>query len=193
MADEEYDIDIYGDEQASNDNNNQPEQSQDDQPHDYEQDDSRDMNPDNHDYSGADHGHGDYDNRDEQHERRDSNADETSGTLTPHNPPPQQGVKRKEGSDERPVDPGATSALLVSDLNWWNTDDEVRGWASEANCEEELKDITFSEHKVNGKSKGYVATTFPYPIPVSFLNFVLTCLSTAKSMWNSPRNKQQQQ
>lgn len=157
MADEEYDIDIYGDEQANNNNNgnnNQPEQSQDDeQPHDYEQDDPHDTNADHQDYS-HDQGHGDYDNRDEQHDRKDSNADETSGTLTPHNPPPTQGVKRKEASDERPVDPGATSSLLVSDLNWWNTDDEIRGWANQANCEDELKDITFSEHKVNGKSKG---------------------------------------
>ncbi|KAH8907920.1 hypothetical protein BR93DRAFT_575952 [Coniochaeta sp. PMI_546] len=154
MADEEYDIDIYGDEQANNANNNQAEQPRDEQGHDYEQDESHDMNADSHDYSHD--GHGDYDSRDEQQGRRDSNADETSGTLTPHNPPPQQGVKRKEGSDDRPVDPGATSALLISDLNWWNTDDDIRGMARQANCEDELKDITFSEHKVNGKSKGYV-------------------------------------
>jgi hypothetical protein len=155
MADEEYDIDIYGDEQANNGNNNQQERSHEEQAHDYQRHDSHDINADNQDYS-RDQGHGDYDSRDEQHEHGDSNADETSGTLTPHNPPPQQGVKRKEGSDERPVDPGATSALLISDLNWWNTDDYLRGMARQANCEEELKDITFSEHKVNGKSKGYV-------------------------------------
>jgi hypothetical protein len=69
---------------------------------------------------------------------------------------PQQGVKRKtsEGSDERPIDPNATSALMISDLNWWNTDDDIRGWVRDAECESELRDITFSEHKVNGKSKG---------------------------------------
>jgi hypothetical protein len=63
-------------------------------------------------------------------------------------------VKRKEGSDDRPIDPGATTALLISELNWWTTDEDVRGWANQTNCEDELKDITFSEHKVNGKSKG---------------------------------------
>lgn len=72
----------------------------------------------------------------------------------PKQAPQKQGVKRKEGSDDRPIDPGATNALLISDLHWWNTDDDVRGWVNQAQCEDELKDITFSEHKVNGKSKG---------------------------------------
>lgn len=63
------------------------------------------------------------------------------------------GVKRKE-YDDRPSDPDATTALLISDLNWWTTDDDVRGWVNQAGSEDELKDVTFSEHKVNGKSKG---------------------------------------
>ncbi|KAK4181216.1 hypothetical protein QBC36DRAFT_370253, partial [Triangularia setosa] len=77
-------------------------------------------------------------------------------------PRPKQGIKRKEGegSDERPVDPGATTALLINELNWWTTDDDIRGWARQAQCECELKDITFSEHKVNGKSKGQAYVEF---------------------------------
>ncbi|KAK2629699.1 hypothetical protein QTJ16_000519 [Diplocarpon rosae] len=78
----------------------------------------------------------------------------------PKKAPQQQGVKRKEGSDERPIDPGATTALLISDLNWWNTDDDVRGWVNQAQVEDEMKDITFSEHKVNGKSKGQAYVEF---------------------------------
>ena len=67
---------------------------------------------------------------------------------------PQQGTKRKETSDDRPIDAGATNALMISDLHWWTTEDDIRGWANDADTEDELKEITFSEHKVNGKSKG---------------------------------------
>jgi hypothetical protein len=84
----------------------------------------------------------------------DSHPQEQRQQIKSTDAPQQQGVKRKEGSDERPIDPGATTALLISDLHWWNTDDDVRGWINQAQCEDELKEITFSEHKVNGKSKG---------------------------------------
>lgn len=154
MADEDYDIDIYGDEQSNANNTSQTVQSHDNS--NYDQEDSRDaQNQDNQDY-GDDQVHGgDYENRDDHGEHSDGqNPEERPQMGNQYNAPPQQGVKRKESSDERPVDPGATSALLVSELNWWNTDGDVRGWARDANCEDELKDVTFSEHKVNGKSKG---------------------------------------
>lgn len=92
-----------------------------------------------------------------QEDRQQIKSTDESGKGAIHIPkqaPVQQGLKRKEGSDERPIDPGATTAILISDLHWWNTDDDIRGWVNQANCEDELKDITFSEHKVNGKSKG---------------------------------------
>lgn len=73
-------------------------------------------------------------------------------------PAPQQGVKRQE---DRPSDPDATTALLISDLFWWTTDDDIRGWVHSAGVEDELKDVTFSEHKVNGKSKGWVYRKCP--------------------------------
>ena len=72
----------------------------------------------------------------------------------PKRAPQIQGLKRKEGSDDRFVDPGATTALFISELHWWVTDDDIRGWANQSQCEDELDDVTFSEHKVNGKSKG---------------------------------------
>lgn len=100
----------------------------------------------------------------------------------------QQGIKRKGESDESPqqatkrkgspslshrintatasnanIDPTATPYLLLSDLHWWITEDDIRSWANEAGAEDELKDITFSEHKVNGKSKGQAYIEFSSP------------------------------
>lgn len=72
----------------------------------------------------------------------------------PRQAPTQQGTKRKEGEDDRELDPGATAALKLGELQWWMTEDDVRGWANQCGCEDELKEITFNEHKVNGKSKG---------------------------------------
>ncbi|GAB7353505.1 hypothetical protein MBLNU459_g3952t1 [Dothideomycetes sp. NU459] len=72
----------------------------------------------------------------------------------PKQAPTQQGIKRKQGEDDRELDPGATSALRLGELQWWMTEDDIRGWANQCGCEDELKEITFNEHKVNGKSKG---------------------------------------
>lgn len=69
--------------------------------------------------------------------------------------PQQQGIKRKQGEDDdRPIDPGATAALMINDLNWWISEEDIRGWANQSGCEDELNEVTFNEHKVNGKSKG---------------------------------------
>lgn len=96
--------------------------------------------------------------------KRESPEHVKPGQLaTPKTDPPKQGIKRKESPDDRPIDSGATSALVVTDLNWWNTDDELRGWTKKAECEQELKDVTFSEHKVNGKSKGQAYLEFVTP------------------------------
>lgn len=90
----------------------------------------------------------------EQQQIKSTDESANDAFKVPKQAPQQQGVKRKEGSDERPIDPGATTAILISDLHWWNTDDDIRGWVNQAQCEDELKEVTFSEHKVNGKSKG---------------------------------------
>ena len=82
----------------------------------------------------------------------------------PKQAPQTQGLKRKDGTDDRPLDPGATSALMISELHWWVTDDDVRGWANQSECEDELDEVTFSEHKINGKSKGYVCLKSLLPV-----------------------------
>lgn len=71
-----------------------------------------------------------------------------------------QGTKRKSPPDERHVESGATVALMVSDLHWWTTEDDLRAWARSVDAEQDLGELTFSEHKVNGKSKGQVYLLF---------------------------------
>lgn len=147
MAEEDFEIDVYGDAEGGHDRE-QTHQGE-DEAYDHQQDNGE---MDEGDQNGADYGMGDRDtqgDQDQQHEGDTQNEQSEQSAA-----PAPQGVKRKQESDDRPTEPGATNALLVSELQWWTTEDDVRSWIRDAAVEDELNDVTFSEHKVNGKSKG---------------------------------------
>lgn len=143
-TEDDFEIDIYGDANGNDDGGDRPDC--------YTGDSNQNLH-----LNGQGQGH-DYD--DQSHNNHNGNGDvrtEASANASKQDSPSAgsaQGVKRKGSSDDRVIDPGATTAIMVSELNWWITDDDIRGWVAAAGCEDELKDVTFSEHKVNGKSKG---------------------------------------
>lgn len=113
--------------------------------------------------STEEHGHDDNETREDNQQEYAEQAMEqvqdpipVPDTSLPKPPPPVHGLKRKESPDDRPVEAGATTALFISEIHWWITDDDLRGWANQSNSEGELQEITFNEQKVNGKSKGCV-------------------------------------
>ncbi|KAI9281077.1 hypothetical protein BY458DRAFT_430117 [Sporodiniella umbellata] len=53
-----------------------------------------------------------------------------------------------------------TSSIYLGELHWYTTDNDVREPLKKAQLIEHLKELTFFENKMNGKSKGIVFLKF---------------------------------
>lgn len=166
MADDEnFDIDIYGDDSGQNyqDSGMSQATSQADASMHNDSQANESTNTNSAHHAEADTmategsgGHADGDAQQENGTQQISSTGASANNQTfQKQAPQQQGTKRKLGEDDdRPMDPGATAALMINDLNWWISEEDIRGWANQGGCEDELNEVTFNEHKVNGKSKG---------------------------------------
>jgi len=184
MADEDnFDIDIYGDEGG------QEEYSGEQAGNDYSTyENGRDQKPSSR-QNGHNNTNGHPGGSAENAIKQEMDVTPSSSTLQgsfDKSQPAQQGVKRKTTMDDRPVDPNSTNAVQIIDLHWWITEDDLRGWCVKAGCEVELKEITFNEHKVNGKSKGYELSCWT-ALQLLWLTDVFSDKSTSNSHLKQPR------
>jgi hypothetical protein len=168
--DDNFDIDIYGDEEEQQ----QPQQQQaEGDDFDYNYEDTQEQT-----------GHAEQNGQSNGHPLANG-GDGTNDQHASHQPAsntPQQSLKRKAPDDEsedqsqqrpasqtpvaadgRPVDPGALPSLKLSELHWWTTEEDVRAFCAAANTEHELKELAFGEHKINGKSRGEAYLEFTSP------------------------------
>ena len=169
--DDNFDIDIYGDEEEQQQQQPQQQAEGDDFDYNYEE---------THEQSG--HAEQNGQSNDHPIANGGGSANDQKASHQAVSNTPQQNLKRKAPDDEsedqtqqrpasqtplaadgRPVDPGALPSLKLSELHWWTTEEDVRAFCAAANTEHELRELAFGEHKINGKSRGEAYLEFTSP------------------------------
>lgn len=69
-------------------------------------------------------------------------------------PQPSQPQNYRPVTGRPPIE--SSSALLIKNMDWWVNEEEVRGWAVDANVEKHIKTVLFDDYKQNARSKGVV-------------------------------------
>jgi hypothetical protein len=171
--DDTFDIDIYGDEPSEA----QPTEAQGANDEEYE----LDFSTTNEETFNADESTAQAVAGDEEVEEMRTTT-EAKHAESKDAPQPQQGTKRKAPDDgyadgreanydpDNPAvdgfavsldarhtpakDPYAMPALRLTELQWWTTEEDLRSFCAKAGVEDQLKELSFGEHKINGKSRG---------------------------------------
>lgn len=157
--DDTFDIDIYGDEGKDNQQGQQNDDEDnlvfdDDEQYGYDgqQDGSHEQNGAHQEQSESSH---------QAQNGSDSTATQQQGTKRKAEDDGYEGDSYHGNQDTSSnsnfnfqTDPRATPALKMTELHWWTTEEDLRAFCSAANAESHLRDLSFGEHKINGKSRG---------------------------------------
>ncbi|KAM0755782.1 hypothetical protein T439DRAFT_320493 [Meredithblackwellia eburnea MCA 4105] len=91
-----------------------------------------------------------------------SSSSISKSTLPPNPNLPLNPIRFQAGRSASQPLPGSSgcSALFLGELHWWTSDEHIHEICAAIGTPVDVKNIAFSEHKVNGKSKGTAYVEF---------------------------------
>lgn len=86
-------------------------------------------------------------------------------------------------------DPYAMPALKLTELQWWTTEEDLRAFCAKAGVEDQLKELSFGEHKINGKSRGEAYLEFSSPSAAENVKYEIEKAVTASQSESGSKRK----